>query len=696
MMRRFSRVESAGDLLGYLDRGHSANRENRWTFEIAWEAANKVGGIYTVIRSKAYVSTEELGDQYCLIGPYKEACARTEVEEYEFPRGNPYEAAVNAVRSMGFKVHTGRWLVDGAPQIILFEVGSAAWRMDEFKGELWNATAIGVPHLDIECNDAIILGYMVATFMGEFKVSVEQYSKENDLGPARIVTHFHEWQAGVGLIALRTRKVDVATVFTTHATLLGRYLCAGNTDFYNNLDKFSVDEEAGKRQIYHRYCLERAATHLSHIFTTVSEITGYEAEHLLKRKPDIITPNGLNVKKFSAIHEFQNLHAMAKDKIHDFVRGHFYGHFDFNLDKTLYFFIAGRYEFSNKGADIFIEALARLNHYLKSQLPDVTVVAFLIFPAKTNNFNVESLRGHAVTKSLRDTLQTIQQQIGKRMYETCLSGRLPESTDILTKEDMVKIKRCLYALQRDGLPPITTHNVVDDWNDAVLTSIRRCNLFNTTSERVKVVFHPEFLNSTNPLFGLDYEDFVRGCHLGVFPSYYEPWGYTPAECTVMGIPSVTTNLSGFGCFMQEHIADPKSYGIYIVDRRFISLEGSVQQLATFMLEFSKLNRRQRIIQRNRTERLSELLDWRNLGIYYRQARVKALQTLYADYVDEGPEYLEHRANFSYPRPLSAPPSPSSSRRSTPAPSTHGSGDEDEDSVDDELELQELGISKNDD
>lgn len=149
---------------------------------------------------------------------------------------------------------------------------------------------------------------------------------------------------------------------------------------------------------------------------------------------------------------------------------------------------------------------------------------------------------------------------------------------------------------------------------------------------MKIVFHPEFLNSTNPLFGLEYDEFVRGCHLGeyktnrkdfvlikeivsgVFPSYYEPWGYTPAECTVMGIPSVTTNLSGFGCFMQEHIADPKSYGIYIVDRRYIGLENTIQQLAQYMYDFSKLNRRQRIIQRNRTERLSDLLDWRNLGI----------------------------------------------------------------------------------
>lgn len=565
-----------------------------------------------MIRSKAFVSTEELGDQYCLIGPYKEACARTEVEEYEFPPGNPYGQAVQAVRNQGFKVHCGRWLVDGNPQIILFDIGSAAWRMDEFKNELWSTTGIGVPHLDIETNDSIILGYMVAAFIAEFKAAVEA-SQENGMGP-RICAHFHEWQAGVGLIALRTRKVDVATVFTTHATLLGRYLCAGNTDFYNNLDKFSVDEEAGKRQIYHRYCLERAASHLTHIFTTVSEITGYEAEHLLKRKPDFITPNGLNVKKFSAIHEFQNLHAMAKEKIHEFVRGHFYGHFDFNLEKTLYFFIAGRYEYTNKGADIFIEALARLNHYLKSQQPDVTVVAFLIFPTKTNNFNVDSLRGHAVTKQLRDTIQQIQQQVGKRMYDTCLKGHLPNSNELLTKDDMVKIKRCLYGLQRDGLPPVTTHNVVDDWNDPVLSGVRRCNMFNTIHDRVKIVFHPEFLSSTNPLFGLDYEEFVRGCHLGVFPSYYEPWGYTPAECTVMGIPSITTNLSGFGCFMHEHVADPKSYGIYIVDRRFIGLENTVQQLAHYMFDFAKLNRRQRIIQRNRTERLSELLDWRNLGI----------------------------------------------------------------------------------
>ncbi|XP_055378150.1 glycogen [starch] synthase isoform X2 [Condylostylus longicornis] len=694
MMRRFSRVESAHDLVDYLDRGHTAYRENRWNFEVAWEVANKVGGIYTVIRSKAFVSTEEMGDTLCMLGPYKEAYARQEVEEIDFQKGNPLRSAVDAMKSRGYKLVTGRWLVDGNPQIILFDIGSGSWKLDQFKSELWEKTSIGVPHLDIETNDAIILGYMIAEFMEEFKRYADLDSQDHDIKNPRIVAHFHEWQAGVGLIAIRTKLIDIATVFTTHATLLGRYLCAGNTDFYNNLATFAVDDEAGKRQIYHRYCIERAATHLSHVFTTVSEITGFEAEHLLKRKPDIITPNGLNVKKFSAIHEFQNLHAMSKEKIHEFVRGHFYGHMDFNLDKTLYFFIAGRYEFGNKGADIFIESLARLNAMLKAKHPDTTVVAFLIFPAKTNNFNVDSLRGHAVVKQLRDTINQVQQSMGKRMFDTCLTGRIPDPAELISKDEIVKIKRCLFALHRDGMPPVTTHNVVDDWNDPVLNSIRRCHLFNSTHDRVKMVFHPEFLTQTNPLFGLDYEEFVRGCHLGVFPSYYEPWGYTPAECTVMGIPSITTNLSGFGCFMQEHIADPASYGIYIVDRRYIGLENSVQQLAGFMYDFCKLNRRQRIIQRNRTERLSDLLDWRALGIYYREARVKALETVYPDYVDEGNIYSKVK-NFNYPKPLSEPPSPSTSRHTTPAPSVRGSDDE-EDSVDEEHELQELGLSQKED
>ncbi|CAG5135016.1 unnamed protein product [Candidula unifasciata] len=653
-----------------LDRGAKATAQNKWLFEIAWEVANKVGGIYTVIKTKAPVTVEEWGEQFCLIGPYNEACVRTEVELLE-PHLHSYRETIASMRNAGIKVYFGRWLIDGYPKVVLFDIGSAAWKLDEFKHELWETANIGIPWHDRESNDAVIFGALVSWFLTEFI--------KNTSGEPMVTAHFHEWLAGAGLIYTRTRKINAALIFTTHATLLGRYLCAGSADFYNNLDTFNLDKEAGDRQIYHRYCLERAAVHCSHVFTTVSDITGVEAKHLLQRVPDVITPNGLNVVKFSAIHEFQNLHAINKEKINDFVRGHFYGHYDFDLDKTLYFFTAGRYEYSNKGADMFIESLARLNYYLKSCNSDMTIIAFLIFPTRTNNFNVESLRGQAIAKQLKDTVSNVQNQIGRRLFDICLRGKIPSGDEILTQEDIVKLKRCIYAAQRNSLPPICTHNVVDDSSDQILNQIRRCNLFNNRHDRVKIVFHPEFLSPTNPLFGLDYEDFVRGCHLGVFPSYYEPWGYTPAECTVMGIPSITTNLSGFGCFMQEHVIDPKSYGIYIVDRRYKSAEDSVRELAQFMFDFSSLSRRQRIIQRNRTERLSEMLDWKNLGIYYRKARNQAQDKVFGDRagIDASGE-----KEFKMLKPASAPPSPSSTRASTPADTeeddTHLYDDEEED------------------
>ncbi|XP_059790511.1 glycogen [starch] synthase, liver isoform X2 [Balaenoptera ricei] len=565
--------------------------EDLLLFEVAWEVTNKVGGIYTVIQTKARATADEWGDNYFLLGPYFEHNMKTQVEQCE-PVNDAVRRAVDAMNKHGCRV---------------------------------------TDHADGK----------------------------------HVIVQFHEWQAGTGLILSRARKLPIATVFTTHATLLGRYLCAANIDFYNHLDKFNLDKEAGERQIYHRYCMERASVHCAHVFTTVSEITAIEAEHMLKRKPDVITPNGLNVKKFSAVHEFQNLHAMYKARIQDFVRGHFYGHLDFDLEKTLFLFIAGRYEFSNKGADIFLESLSRLNFLLRMHKSDVTVVVFFIMPAKTNNFNVETLKGQAVRKQLWDTAHSVKEKFGKKLYDALLRGEIPDMNNILDRDDLTVMKRAIFSTQRRSLPPVTTHNMIDDSTDPILSTIRRIGLFNSRTDRVKVILHPEFLSSTSPLLPMDYEEFVRGCHLGVFPSYYEPWGYTPAECTVMGIPSVTTNLSGFGCFMQEHVADPTAYGIYIVDRRFRSLDDSCNQLTQFLYGFCKQSRRQRIIQRNRTERLSDLLDWRYLGRYYQHARHLTLSRAFPDKFHTETTSPPMTEGFKYPRPSSVPPSPSGSQVSSP-------------------------------
>uniref|UniRef100_A0A4W3IA67 Glycogen [starch] synthase n=1 Tax=Callorhinchus milii TaxID=7868 RepID=A0A4W3IA67_CALMI len=635
--------------------------------ELDSDISLSVGGIYTVIQTKAKMTVDALGENYFLIGPYFENSVRAQVELIDPPIPS-IKRTIDCMNAKGCKMYFGRWLIDGSPYVVLIDISASSWMLDQWKTELWDTCNIGIPWFDKEANDAVLFGFLTTWFLGEFIAQCE----DNPF----ILAHFHEWLSGVGLLLSRIRKLQLATIFTTHATLLGRYLCAGNVDFYNNLQRFDVDKEAGTRQIYHRYCMERAAVHCAHIFTTVSEITAMEAQHLLKRKPEVVTPNGLNIKKFSAMHEFQNLHARSKAVIQEFVRGHFYGCLNFNLDKTLFFFIAGRYEFSNKGADVFLEALARLNYLLKVNQSDVTVVVFFIMPAKTNNFNVETLKGQAVRWNSASRAKTPAcQRLKAHSPCLCCRGEMPDIKNMLDREDFTLMKRAIYATQRTTLPPVCTHNMLDDSNDQILKAVRRIRLFNNATDRVKIIFHPEFLSSTSPLLPLDYEEFVRGCHLGVFPSYYEPWGYTPAECTVMGIPSVTTNLSGFGCFMQQHIADPAAYGIYILDRHVKSLDESCNQLTSFIYSFCQQTRRQRIIQRNRTERLSDLLDWKYLGRYYVHARQMALAKAYPDSFTSTLWEPEVSEGFCYPRPASKPPSPATSLHSSPY---HSETEEEED------------------
>ncbi|KAH9033272.1 putative glycogen synthase [Lactarius pseudohatsudake] len=180
-----------------------------------------------------------------------------------------------------------------------------------------------------------------------------------------------------------------------------------------------------------------------------------------------------------------------------------------------------------------------------------------------HSYTIDLLKGQAVTKQLKDTVTEIQNRIGARLFDMAVHSNGASSI----RRGQVQLKRRIFVLKRNSLPAVTTHNMSDDPNNPILNQIRRVRLFNAAYDRVKVVFHPDFLNANNPVLGMDYEEFVCGCHLRVFPSYYEPWGYTPAECTVlMGILSITTNLSGFGCFMQDMIERPDDEGCYIVDR----------------------------------------------------------------------------------------------------------------------------------
>jgi glycogen(starch) synthase len=338
----------------------------------------------------------------------------------------------------------------------------------------------------------------------------------------------------------------------------------------------------------------------------------------------VILPNGLNIKRFAALHEFQNLHREYKEQIHEFVMGHFFPCYTFDLDKTIYVFTSGRYEYRNKGMDLFLEALYRVNQRLRGMPDHPTIVAFIISRAPTRNINVGVLQSQSMFEDLKNACKQMQEQMGAKLFRAAAHGRMPGLADLLDDDSVVRLKQSIHAWRTGRQPAIVTHDLMDDGGDPILRHLRHRGLFNSQDDPVKVVFHPQFLSTTGPLIHLDYDQFVRGCHMGVFPSYYEPWGYTPMESIALGVPAVTTDLSGFGAYVQRHIPNAKEQGVEVLDRRYRNFEQTCEDLTQHLLDFAALTRRQRIELRNKVERLGEQFDWSILVHYYHEAHDMAL------------------------------------------------------------------------
>jgi glycogen synthase len=209
-------------------------------------------------------------------------------------------------------------------------------------------------------------------------------------------------------------------------------------------------------------------------------------------------------------------------------------------------------------------------------------------------------------------------------------GRLPAVEDLLDEYARVRLTRMMHAWRRSAQPAIVTHELVDDARDPILCHLRHRHLLNARSDPVKVVFHPEFITSTSPILGLEYDQFVRGCNLGVFPSYYEPWGYTPMECVIRGIPAITSDLSGFGKYVMEHFPDHDTTGIFVARRRSASFQQTVDQVSDWLYALTRMSRRERIHLRNETESYAEHFDWSHMGRYYRAGRRMAFLQYYPD------------------------------------------------------------------
>ncbi|MCL1822426.1 MAG: glycogen/starch synthase, partial [Prolixibacteraceae bacterium] len=492
-------------------------------FEVAWEVCNQVGGIYTVIRSKVPSVIQKCGEKnYFLMGPYIENQAMAAFDpasDYSDLAGQ----TVLKMREMGYDVHYGRWIVSGRPRVILFNPYSIYNKLGEIKYFIWEHHHIALPDDDVLLNQVASFGFQVKEF---FRIYCEMGGCER---PS--VAHFHEWMAGLPIPGIRHDALNLKTVFTTHATILGRYLAMNDNEFYDHLEFYDWEKEANYFNIKPIVDIERAAAHGAQIFTTVSNVTARECKYLLGREPEVILPNGLNIERFEVLHQIQNMHAEYKNKIHDFVMGHFFQSYSFDLDKTLYFFTSGRYEYHNKGYDLTLEALARLNWKMQYAGIDRTVVCFFVTKRPFYSLNPEVLEAKAQIDEIHRACEEIQQKVGEKLYQTITAEmgpyQFPNLTELVDDYYRLKLRRFVQGWKSKELPKVVTHNLVDDSKDEVLNFLRTANLINHHHDKVKVVYHPDFVNASNPLFKMDYSQFVRGCHLGIFPSYYEPWGYTP-------------------------------------------------------------------------------------------------------------------------------------------------------------------------
>ena len=579
--------------------------------ESSWETCNQIGGICTVLRSKSSEVKKHWGENYCMLGPYVEKEARTNFQALRLEKTDPVCQAVEELKTkFGIKAHYGEWLTSGRPKVVLLEAEQVYNRIGEIKYNLWEYYGINFPGEDELIDPIVAFGHLTEIFFNLFR----------QVYKGRIIAHFHEWMTGTGLLGIKKQGLDIQTVFTTHATLLGRYLAVNDSEFYQHLPYYNWEREAENFNIETQVKIERATAHTANVLSTVSQITAEECKYLLGRIPEAVLPNGLNVHHHTDLHELQTLHRKYKEKIHEFVIGHFFSSYNFDLDNTLYFFTSGRFEYQNKGFDLCIEALAKLNYLLKKEGSKKTVVMFFITKQAYHTINPKALHSRAMMEELRKTTQKIQKQIGKKLFYNITSSNvnneMPDLNNFVDEYWNLRLKKTLQSWRTEELPPVITHNLVDDTKDPILNFFRVSKLINNQSDKVKVVYHPDFINSSNPLFGMDYEQFMRACHLGVFPSFYEPWGYTPLETTSCGIPAITSDLSGFGDYVLEHLPSHSEKGIYVNKRKNKSFEESANHLANRLYEFTKLNRRERIDLRNKTDEISSLFNWKNLFKYY--------------------------------------------------------------------------------
>ncbi len=582
-------------------------------FEVSYETCNRVGGIYRVLESKADKMMQHYGDSYFLIGPYYRDKARGEFKEEAPPQ--EIRKAFNRLEKEGIRCHYGRWLVKGKPQTILVDFSEYFYKVDEIKKFMWDDFKVDSLHAGYDFNEPTCWSYATGRLIEELK---KEFTEES------FVAHFHEWLSGAGLLHLR-KVSNVKTVFTTHATSLGRTLAFNNVNFYKIFDEINPEEEAKKYNVFPKHSIEKATAKEADVFTTVSEITGIEAENFLKRKPDIILPNGLDIEKFLSFEDIVVKHRLQRKRLRNFVASYFFPYYTFDLEDSLFYFIIGRNELRAKGIDIFIDSLGKLNKRMKEEGSSRTIISFLFIPADVRGVNTSLLENVEYFRDIQETFEGTLPDIEERILYNILEEKELSKETLISEDYLLDLEKKLHRMKRSNeKPPISTH-YLNSSNDEIVNCLKSADLLNREEDKVKVIYYPIYLTGHDGLSNLSYEEALEACHMGVFPSFYEPWGYTPLEAAALGVSSVTTDLAGFGRFCASLERKEHRPGIYVLEREKYQDDVIAEDLHQFLYNFTKTNRRERVENKIEARKIASKADWHSFVLNYIKAHNKATE-----------------------------------------------------------------------
>ncbi|MCL2072408.1 MAG: alpha-glucan family phosphorylase [Marinilabiliaceae bacterium] len=516
-------------------------------FQTSWEVCNKMGGIHTVLASQSETLYKFLKERLIFIGP----------DVWMGPKNNPefipddtiYSDLIENIKSEGIRVRIGRWNVPGKPVAILIDFSPFLAQKNEILSYYWEKYLVDSISGHWDYIESVIFGYAAGVVIEKF---CKYYLDIND----RVIAHFHEWQTGSGALYLNDKLPQVGTAFTTHATVVGRSLAGNRIPIYDNLSTFNGDVKARELNVTAKHSLEKTTANQVDSFTTVSEITARECKQLLDKKVDVVTPNGFENSFVPKGDDYINKRKLARQKLRE-VASALLGH---AIDENIMMIAtSGRYEYRNKGVDIYLEALKIVNELQNSPKK---ILAFALIPANTNG--------------------------ARKDLKSKLAGEIDETF----------------------LPfPFLTHGLNAIEHDAIINKVQEIHLSNESDETVNFIFIPCYLNGDDGIFDMPYYDLLMGMDLTIFPSYYEPWGYTPLESIAFGIPTITTTLTGFGVWALQFSKNIKE-GVEIVNRNDINENEVALKIANTIIEFANKTPDETLKIKENCLNLAAQLEWK--------------------------------------------------------------------------------------